>query len=93
MAVAGLVSIALAVGGLVVGLRAAWLWYLSAQVPIVPTYAEWGATEPEDSAMDWVIGHMNAYAKAATLNAQAARWTAGAVVLSGVAGVAGAWPH
>jgi len=75
------------------GLWAAWLWYLSSKVEIVPTWVKCGRIEPPGdpvgSSTGWTAGILEASSKAAGYNKQAALWTAGSVLL----GVVGSWIH
>jgi hypothetical protein len=91
----GYMAMGLALIGLGTGLRAASLWYQSTKVEVVPSWASWGVIEPTDpnqATIGWIIGQWEADKEAAGLNARAAKWTAAAVILSGLASVAGSCP-
>lgn len=81
------VSIALAVATLVIGLYAAMLWFRASKIPIKPTWdREDGkeGTEPgerEDSQDGWIWGAINNIAQSSELNRRAAWWTGVAVIL------------
>jgi hypothetical protein len=78
------VVIILALGTLGTGLWAARLWYKSSKIIPVPTWAEWGGSEPGDetlSLMGELGGLLSAGNKVAKLNGAAARWTAISVCL------------
>jgi len=82
-------DIVLTCAGLGTGLRAAYLWLESAKIEVIPV---WGHSEPAETAasmMGWIAGQLNANTEVAKLNARAARWTAAAVMLSGVGGLLG----
>jgi len=82
-------SMALAICALFAGLLAAWYWYKSSVVKLVPkTDGRFGggmATAPAP----WVAGAIDAFAEAARLNKNASLWTAATVVLAALSSVAG----
>ncbi len=85
----------LALIALGIGLRASLLWLDSTKIPVVPAWPNNGTTEPGDSElsmMGWIVGQLNANERVSKVNARAAKWTAAAVVVSGISGVLGAWP-
>ena len=82
-----LAGIALAGGARGTGLVAAWYWYRSSKVQVEPVWPQgvFGLVEPgetEGSQAGWITGTLTAYSKSADLNAKAALWTAGSVVLA-----------
>jgi len=84
----------LTVAGFVVGLLAAWYWWLASRVATSPAWGEAGF-EPRDpvmSQMGWIVGMMKAADESAKLNRRAALLTAIAVVLSTGAGLPGLLP-
>lgn len=84
------ISVSLAFAGAVTGLFAAWYWYRSSKVPIQPSWP----IEPGDAQLSqtgWVAGTMNAFTKAAKLNANAACLTAVSVVLFAASTLVGSW--
>jgi len=82
-------SVTLAICALFTGLLAAWYWYKSSVVKVVPkTDRRFGggmATAPAP----WVAGAMDAFAEAARLNKNASLWTAASVLLGAFSNVAG----
>jgi hypothetical protein len=89
------VSIALALMGLIVALRAAHHWYKSSQVVSIPPWVAAGGAEPADlqaSQMGWLTAILEAVDKSAQLNKSASIWTACAVVLGAASNVAGVFP-
>ena len=87
-----LASIILALAALGTGLAAAWQWYAASKVqpypnwkiePVVPTLAQMG----------WTSATMEAFEKAGQLNARAALWTGGSVVLSALSAIASAFSN
>jgi hypothetical protein len=87
------VSILLALVALGTGAKAAYDWYRSSQVVIVPTWGFAGGAEPADalaSQMGWLSGLVEAGQTVAALNKTAAVWTGATAVLSALASVTGA---
>jgi hypothetical protein len=85
--------IALALAALGTGLRAAHLWYLSADVVPIPLWEKDGIAKPDDPEevrLGWVGAELIAIKKAARLNSRAARWTASSVAISTACAIAGA---
>lgn len=75
------------------GLKAAYDWYRSSQIVVIPTWAIDGGIEPVEgtgSQMGWLAGVIDAGTRSAALNKSAALWTGATVILSAGAGVAGA---
>jgi hypothetical protein len=89
LAVMSEVSIALGLATLICGLRAAYLWRRSTQVPIEPKGFE--PVVPEMQQIWWKIAEENASAQSAGLNRRAAWWTAVAAFLAFATVVVGAW--
>jgi len=84
--------IGLAVLACIAGVVAAIYWYRSSKVPIYPIWPQgaFGLAEPgerEDSQEGWIAGMLQASARAAGLNAKAALWTAGSVLLAAAASI------
>ena len=72
------------------GIYAAFLWWKSSKVDIIPLYQECGRIEPVeqvDSQSDWLSGMMAAYDKTAKLNKAAAFWTAWTVACATIASI------
>lgn len=83
------VTLALTSLGTVLGLAAAWLWWLASLVDTTPV---WGNREPADTAASqagWIAGILLAANESARLNRRAAAMTAAAVLVSTLASVAG----
>ena len=85
-------GLGLAVLAGITGVIAAIYWYRSSKVPIDPIWPEgaFGLVEPgeHDSSQDgWIAGMMRSNAIAAGLNAKAALWTAGSVLLAAAASI------
>ena len=64
-------------------LRAAWYWYRSSQVAIVPYWRDVSKDE-------WLVDAMRASTEAANLNRWGAIWTAASTVLGAAAVIAAA---
>ena len=76
----------------ITGVIAAIYWYRSSRVPIDPIWPEgaFGFVEPgehEASQDGWIAGMMRSNALAAGLNAEAALWTGGSVLLAAAASI------
>ena len=86
------VTIVLALLGLVAGLLAAWYWRKSSKVLFVPAYlTETGIASPGFNQPEvWIPAVINTFQKAGRLNKIAAQWTAAAVALGAAASVVGA---
>jgi len=83
------VAIVLAIIGFILGLFAAWYWFLASQIDPTPV---WGDREPVDqldSQAGWIVGMLEASSKSARFNRRAAALTAVAVALTTGSGVAG----
>jgi hypothetical protein len=85
-------GIVLACGALITGLIAAWYWYQSSRVEIVPVWPKGpeGLFEPvetEDAQGGWIAGTLMAYSKSGELNSKAALWTAGSVLLAALSSI------
>jgi hypothetical protein len=90
-------EIGLAVLACITGGIAAIYWYLSSKVPIDPIWPQgaFGLMEPgerEDSQEGWIAGMLQSSARAAGLNAKAALWTAGSVLLAAASSIVSALP-
>jgi len=90
-------GIGLAVLACITGVIAAIYWYRSSKVPIDPIWPEgaFGLVEPgerEDSQEGWIAGMLQASARAAELNAKAALWTAGSVLLAAASSIVSVLP-
>jgi hypothetical protein len=86
-------SIGLAVLACITGVVAAIYWYRSSKVPIEPMWSDgpFGPIEPgehADSQDGWIGGMLRASTLVAELNAKAAQWTAGSVLLAAAASIA-----
>ena len=86
------IGIGLAILAGITGVIAAIYWYQSSRVPIDPIWPDGpvGLMEPgeHDASQDgWVAGMMQASTRAAQLNAKAALWTAGSVLLAAAASI------
>lgn len=89
------IGVGLAIFACITGVIAAIYWYRSSRVPIDPIWPEgaFGLVEPgehEASQDGWIAGMMRSNALAAELNAKAALWTAGSVLLAAAASVVSA---
>ncbi|CAE6820884.1 hypothetical protein R69658_05843 [Paraburkholderia aspalathi] len=85
-------AIALAIGGLLSGLLAAWFWERSTRVRVEPLGGDPYAIMPVEadlSNMWWWTAQFRANQEMARLNTLAARWTAAAVVLGTLSSVIG----
>lgn len=87
-----MLGIALAICACVTGVVAAVYWYRSSKVPIDPIWPRgpFGLVEPgerEASQDGWIGGMLQASARVAELNAKAALWTAGSVLLAAAASI------
>lgn len=84
-------SVAAAVFAAATGLRAAWLWYRASKVTAKPDFGPtpFPPIDPSLGQMMWTGAILEAAAASGALNAQAARWTAIAVVLAAVQSLAG----
>lgn len=76
----------------ITGVIAACYWYRSSQVPIDPMWPDGpiGLVEPgetEASQNGWIAGMLQANTRVAELNAKAALWTAGTVLLAAAASI------
>jgi hypothetical protein len=85
-------GIGLALFACITGVIAAIYWYRSSKVPIDPMWPEgaFGLVEPGEhgaSQDGWVAGMMRSNALAAGLNAKAALWTGGSVLLAAAASI------
>jgi len=85
-------GIGLAVLACITGVVAATYWYRSSKVPIDPIWPQgaFGLVEPgerEGSQEGWIAGMLQASARVAELNAKAALWTAGSVLLAAASGI------
>ena len=85
-------AIGLAVLACMTGVVAAIYWFLSSKVPINPIWPDgpFGLVEPgerEDAQEGWIGGMLQASTRAAELNAKAALWTAGSVLLAAAASI------
>ena len=86
------IAFALAIGGLLFGLAAAWYWSKSTQVPIDPLDSEPNAimpVVPELAQLAWWTALFLANREISRMNIIAARLTAVAVVLSTASSVVG----
>ncbi|MGO9018762.1 MAG: hypothetical protein ACLQVJ_10485 [Syntrophobacteraceae bacterium] len=86
-------SITLAIIAASVGLYAAFLWWKSSKVELVPLWEKFGRVEPGDtqaSQAGWICGIMEAYQESAELNKKASFWTAWAVVFATISSIVGA---
>lgn len=80
------IAIALALGGLISGLIAAWFWESTTRVPLDPLNGDPNAIMPVVPVLAqqaWWAAQFRADHEMGRLNTLAARWTAAAVVLSG----------
>jgi hypothetical protein len=83
----------LAVVGLLTGIIAARIWWRAAMVPVAELYTDgFIPPGPEAEIQGWTVGLLGAFSEAASLNKNAAKWTAVSVVLNGAAAVLGTWP-
>jgi hypothetical protein len=83
-----LLSICLAVAGVIPGLLGAWYWYRSSQVTVDPAWR----VEPGDldaSQSGWLSALIAASCKSADLNKTAAKWTALSAAVEAVSSVLG----
>jgi len=85
-------AIGLAILAGITGVVAAIYWYRSSKVPTVPVWPRgaFGPMEPvesEASQSGWIAGMLQAGTRAAELNAKAALWTAGSVLLAAAASI------
>ncbi len=90
-------GIGLAILACITGVIAAIYWYLSSRVPIDPIWPQGasGLVEPgerEDSQEGWIAGLLEASTRAAELNAKAALWTAGSVLLAAASSIVSILP-
>ncbi len=81
----------------ITGVIAATYWYRSSRVPIDPIWPEgaFGLVEPgeHDASQDgWIAGMLQANTRVAELNAKAALWTAGSVLLAAAASIVSVLP-
>ncbi len=86
------IAIALAIGGLISGLLAAWFWERTTRVPVDPLNGDPNAIMPVLPVLAqqaWWAAQFRADQEMGRLNTLAARWTAAAVVLSGVSSLMG----
>lgn len=86
------IAIALASGGLISGLLAAWFWERTTRVPVDPLNGDPNAIMPVLPALEqqaWWAAQFRADQEIGRLNALAARWTAAAVVLGTLSSVVG----
>lgn len=86
------IAIALAIGGLIFGLLAAWFWERTTRVRFDPLGSDPYATVlPADVPPNelWWTAQFRAEQEIARLNTLAARWTAAAVVLGTSSSVVG----
>ena len=81
-----LASVGLAIVGLAVGLVAAGYWYKSSQIEPEPGLEP---AELEQANAAWIGAVLDAFRKSAELNKKASKWTAFAVILSGLSAVLG----
>lgn len=85
------IVIGLAALGGAAGVYAAALWFRSSKLYVTPAYAKHGGIEPVDDSgrvsMDWIVGINEFNDEVAKLNALAARWTAGSVLLGSLASI------
>lgn len=86
------VGIGLAILAGITGVIAAIYWYRSSRVPIDPIWPDGPVElmepgEHEASQDGWIAGMMQASTRAAELNASAALWTAGSVLLAAAASI------
>jgi hypothetical protein len=82
-------SMALAIGSLVTGLVAAWYWYKSSIVKVVPKADGRFGGGMATATAPWLSGAMVAFAEGARLNKNAALWTAASVVLAALSSITG----
>ena len=85
-------AIALASGGLIAGLLAAWFWERTTRVPVDPLNGDPHAiisVLPEVAQQQWWAAQFRADQEMARLNTLAARCTAVAVVLGTLSSVVG----
>lgn len=74
------------------GTIAAIYWFRSSKVPIDPIWPQgaFGSVEPGEHAASqdgWIAGMLQSNIRVAELNAKAALWTAGAVLLTSAASI------
>jgi hypothetical protein len=91
---------ALAIGALIVGLRAAWYWWKASVIAIDPGWNSGmpGDTRPPEPAdlegigttNGWLYSTVQTVTQGADLNKKAAKLTAYSVVLAGLSSVTGA---
>ena len=87
-----IIAIALASGGLISGLLAAWFWERTTRVPVDPLHGDPNAIMPVLPVLEqqaWWAAQFRADHEIGRLSTLAARWTAAAVVLSGVSSLIG----
>lgn len=85
-------AIALASGGLMSGLSAAWFWERTTRVPVDPLNGDPNpieSGEPDLANLQWRAAQFRADQEIGRLNTLAARWTATAVVLGALSSVVG----
>jgi len=87
-----MIALGLAILAGFTGVIAAIYWYRSSIVPTDPVWPSgaFGPVEPgeHDASMDgWIAGMMQSNALVARLNAKAALWTGGSVLLAAVASI------
>ena len=91
-----MISLGLALLGCGCGALAAYYWYRSATVSVMPTWAGEGPNpmmEPVIKTLSqdgWISGTVKSITDAAHWNKRGAAWSAVAVVLSGLSSLAGA---
>ena len=86
------IAIALAIGGLISGLVAAWFWERTTRVSVDPLNGDPHAIMPVLPAIEqlaWWAAQFRADQEIGRLNTLAARWTAAAVVLGALSSVVG----
>lgn len=75
-------AIVSAIGSLICGLRAAWLWRSASVIDILPSRVFEKGGDPTHNVMGHLVPTMEALKKGAELNKLAAAWTAAAVFFS-----------
>jgi hypothetical protein len=86
------IGIGLAIFACITGVVAAIFWYRSSKVQANPIWPEgaFGLVEPGEQAASqdgWIAGMLQASSRAAKLNAKAALWTGGSVLLAAAASI------
>ncbi len=74
--------------GVVLGMLAAWFWFLASRIEVEPVWGDHQPFDPVLSQAGWIAGLLDAASKSALLNRRAAAMTALAVLASTASSVA-----